>query len=669
MWAYRRWLRSAFGGVVGLAIVAAVAAQPPTELPPPIPPSPPSFPGALSPPAAPLPVVVEQPGAPINPTVPTPPYRPLPSAESLFAPTVTAERALPPTVTVVPPGPPSAVIAPPAGPPAAAVVPPAAPPAVVIPPAPPAIPPGLPPAASPALPIPPAPPSVPVNTNADPVLPPPEIPLIPPFPPASVAAPAPHTAATLPPAMLPMPTALPGAPGLAPTPGVGGVPAIPAEPAIKAEPKSWVVGDNMGMTARWNHGLHVETIDRAFRIHPVGRIQYDNVFMTAGTRVQFAPGGVGRVDDGTAFRRLRLGVEGTIWEVVDFWIEPDYANTFNAEGPNENGIIANTFAPTDMWAQLTHIPIIGNLRFGSLKPAYSFEHMTSSRFLNFMERSLMFDAFVGGIDNGFQPGFFLFNWTKNERATWQASITHNTTNVFGFNVGDGEFNYAARVTGLPVYADEGRKLLHLGVSYSHRSLDDRQERFRARTSVRNGPAALATRLVDLRVAGDSRDMLIPEFVAVAGPLSIQAEYLGTWVQNARVPEAGPDSRPRGTLFFQGAYIDVMYFLTGEHRAYDTKAGAFTRVIPYENFFLVRDANGRFGGGMGAWQVGARYSYLNLNSKDVSGGIVHDMTLGVNWFWNPNMKWQCNYSLARRDVGGAIGNGIVQGFGLRFAMDF
>ena len=39
------------------------------------------------------------------------------------------------------------------------------------------------------------------------------------------------------------------------------------------------------------------------------------------------------------------------------------------------------------------MPWIGNLRIGNQKPPISFEHMTSSRFLNFLERSYGFDAF------------------------------------------------------------------------------------------------------------------------------------------------------------------------------------------------------------------------------------------------------------------------------------
>ena len=46
-----------------------------------------------------------------------------------------------------------------------------------------------------------------------------------------------------------------------------------------------------------------------------------------------------------------------------------------------------------------------------------------------------------------------------------------------------------------------------------------------------------------------------------------------------------------------------------------------------------------------------------------------MTLGVNWFLNPNMKVQWNYFLAYRDVAGTAGDGFINGFGVRTAIDF
>jgi phosphate-selective porin OprO/OprP len=281
----------------------------------------------------------------------------------------------------------------------------------------------------------------------------------------------------------------------------------------------------------------------------------------------------------------------------------------------------------------------------------------------------MLEAFIGGIDNGFQPGFLVFNTAVDERVSWQVSATHNQNNVFGFNVGDGEYNYCARVVGRPVYEDGGRELLHVGLGVSHRQLDDRLARFRARNLIRNGPAARSLALADLRLAGESQDIVQPELAMNIGPLTVAAEYLATWVHDVAFPLVGPTRADRGTVFYQGYYVQALYFLTGESRGYQTRLGIWDRVVPFENFFLVRGADGCLARGLGAWQVGARYSYLDLNDKNVDGGIVHDLTLGVNWFWNPNMKWQANYTLARRDVPGADGNGTVQGLGLRFAMDF
>ena len=35
----------------------------------------------------------------------------------------------------------------------------------------------------------------------------------------------------------------------------------------------------------------------------------------------------------------------------------------------------------------------------------------------------------------------------------------------------------------------------------------------------------------------------------------------------------------GTLFYLGGYVEVLYFLTGEHRAYIREGAIYDRVIP------------------------------------------------------------------------------------------
>ena len=108
-----------------------------------------------------------------------------------------------------------------------------------------------------------------------------------------------------------------------------------------------------------------------------------------------------------------------------------------------------------------------------------------------------------------------------------------------------------------------------------------------------------------------------------------------------------------------------YFLTGEHREYNKESATFTRVVPRQRLAWKRTG---FTGG-GAWQVAARYSYLDLNSKGIEGGRVHDLTVGLNWFLNPNMKVQFNYFLTDRDAAGTAGDGLIHGFATRLAIDW
>jgi phosphate-selective porin OprO/OprP len=93
--------------------------------------------------------------------------------------------------------------------------------------------------------------------------------------------------------------------------------------------------------------------------------------------------------------------------------------------------------------------------------------------------------------------------------------------------------------------------------------------------------------------------------------------------------------------FSGWYVESSYFLTGEHRPYRRQLGTFDRVIPFEDFFRV-DTNRGVCTGLGAWQVAARLSHLDLDDATVAGGTLTDATLGVNWYLNPFTRLQFNY---------------------------
>jgi phosphate-selective porin OprO/OprP len=412
----------------------------------------------------------------------------------------------------------------------------------------------------------------------------------------------------------------------------------------------------------WKSGLRFESEDKDFSLFVGGRFQFDTVGYATTRDIRSNIPGTNALEDGVSFRRMRLDMGGTIYTNIDFYAQVDFANgLILTNGTTRTG--NNATYPTDMWVTFKDLPLVGNIRVGNQKMLYSFEHLTSSRFLTFLERSLGFDAFAEGQNNGFEPGITAFDNYADKRGTWGVGLFKNTRSPFGWNVGANELEVNGRVTYLPVYEDGGCFLVHVGLGAATKDLDDGQARFRARLDARNSPSALSPLIADTgNFNGRNQQILVPEFAMVKGPFSLQAEYYASWVNDVDLGTAAAPN-PKGTVFFQSAYAEAAFFLTGEHREYNREAGTFGRVVPKERLSWTRSGFT----GCGAWQVAARYSYLNLSGAN--GNVVHDMTLGLNWFMNPNMKVQWNYFLADRETSGPVGNGIIQGFATRVAIDF
>jgi phosphate-selective porin OprO and OprP len=450
------------------------------------------------------------------------------------------------------------------------------------------------------------------------------------------------------------------------------------ETAIYSPPESsgfespgMVVGQDMAMTASWKNGIELATKDRAYRFHVGGRWQFDSSWYSVDPAVQNnLPGGV-QYHDGVDFRRARLRVDGTIYEVIEFDCEYDFVNSSRLRNSADTGAAdINVPALTDLWMQFSHTPI-GNIRVGNQKEAIGFEHMVSSRFLPFMERSFNQDTFYGGSFNGFTPGAAVFD-TIEERVGYNIGIFKPTNNVFGTSVNDGDYAVTGRLAWLPVYEDEGRQLVHLGVSGRQATTYDGRMRFRTRDAMRAGASVQWPLPADISVLGNRMQWINAEFAAVQGPWTLQAEWLTSLTSHAREITTAGIGPEVDSLSYHGGYVQLLYFLTGENDHYNFGRMSLDRVVPYENFFWVPGDGGSCFG-TGAWQIGARYNYLDLNDQGINGGELHNLTAGLNWFFNPNTKWQFNYIATFRDASQTVdfadGSGWIHGWGMRFAQDF
>jgi len=429
----------------------------------------------------------------------------------------------------------------------------------------------------------------------------------------------------------------------------------------------------------WRNGVWIVSGDR-FAAHVGGRVYADlgwvnadamkfhnNVFNLYNNQTS--------IRDGSEFRTVRLLAEGTLYKYIQYKVEL--------------GWDGDTVMVYDAYLQMIDVPFIGNIQAGHFKEPFSLEEQTDSLYGTFMERSLG-NVLVPGRNPGLMIHDAILGEEGHERLSWAIGVFRMeevgqllNTPVQGTNItSDGGYALSMRVTGLPWYADNGEKLLHLGFAYSVRT-PPHDTRWGVGEMVRYAarPEAhwLRFHVLDTAWIGwpadpttgavDNVNSFGAELAVVYGPFSVQMEYTGVKLDTDTVilPFAfNPDRflRPfQENPCFNAFYVEASYFITGEHREYDHERGAFKRVTPKKNF--------REDGGWGAVQVATRYSYVDLDAEYANGlnshGECSNWTMGVNWHLNPNVRLMANYIRScpdRVDTANALDI-----FMMRFQWDF
>jgi len=361
-------------------------------------------------------------------------------------------------------------------------------------------------------------------------------------------------------------------------------------------------------------GIKFASADGSAKFHVGGRIMADTAIYNDDRS---------NLGNGAELRRARLFLAGTVYENWQFKGQYDFAG--------------NKVAIKDAYLRYNGWPV--QITLGNHHEPFGLEELTSSKYITFMERGLP-GVFSPSRNFGLSAGAHGRQWSA--RAGIFGKGINNTTG------GDEGYGFTGRVTYAPIL--QKQHSLHFGAAFSHRDFGDvgtTKFRERAESHITEVRLINTGTLAD----ADSMNLLGLETAAVLGPFSVQSEYTHASV-NRNAGSANAD--------FSGWYAYASWFLTGESRAYNGKSGTFGRVHPKTRAGI---------DGIGAWELGLRYSELDLSDADVFGGQQKDLTLGLNWYLAPSIRLMANYVKVLQVQGGPNDNDEPSVFQLRGQIDF
>jgi phosphate-selective porin OprO/OprP len=348
-------------------------------------------------------------------------------------------------------------------------------------------------------------------------------------------------------------------------------------------------------------GLRAQSADGQYKVRFGGRMQADYAFYDKD---------LNELGSGSELRTMRMRMMGSVSKSWDYKLEADF-------------LPAGGVRITEAYIAYKGMPN-AVLMAGNLFELYGLEEFSSSTDITFMERSIAVDAIVPDYNQGVSytrwgdsyniaAGIFGNSTNDTGNATTSSSPNVSCTATVSCNE---SWGYSTRFVFAPMH--EVGNTLSLGLSAYWRDPVTDSWRVRARPDSH----VTGARLVDTGMVKDVKDVMAAGVEAswTSGPLSVQAEYNQQML-----------SRDKGAkdAEYKGWYVYGSYILTGETRPWDMPSATYGRVSP-------RGANG-------AWELALRFDSLDLNDTGagVAGGKIDNVTLGLNWYANNNIKLMLN----------------------------
>ncbi|HXH54457.1 MAG TPA: porin [Gammaproteobacteria bacterium] len=303
----------------------------------------------------------------------------------------------------------------------------------------------------------------------------------------------------------------------------------------------------------------------------------------------------------------------------------------------------------DTWISYSGLAENNQIYFGRLSGNwFGLDNANSGTWNPFLERSLVATTFYPGDGIGFMTDF----WSDSAGITFTAMKSDQSATNEVPSMRD-RWKGTVRATVAPVH-EEG-DVWHFGVSGAYRKLVDavptnkesagvaffaspgaKIRNATAMNSVVNTNSGNPQSVIsgtEVPIQTNNVRMFNIDAARQIGPFMLEGEYTTAFVnrkgtQQFRQADGSIVNVSQGNLQFNGWNIQTRYMLTGEYHEYDVRDGQFGSVKPCSEY--------------GAIEAAARYDYVDLNDKNVRGGSQHDVTLGLNWFLNQNVRLSMNY---------------------------
>jgi len=345
-----------------------------------------------------------------------------------------------------------------------------------------------------------------------------------------------------------------------------------------------------------------------------GRIQLDSRhFMDDNQRDTLAA-------DGFDVRRAFMGVSGKIAKYYDYKVVANFGNADSTSTQKSNQL-DEAFFGINYWKE-------ASFRFGQQKMPFSLEEQTSSRFIDFQERSML-NTMVPGKEMGvqmhgtFSNGIFYGaaistgeGFSKTESNTGDSS---DVIGRIGINLAEAMGN-KANVYHVAIAGSTGNQ-----GNTSHNASYNAEDR--------------GASFIIQANSSKGRNRYGLEGALAMSSLKVQGEYMQREFTGLKTAIGA--NAINSDVDVDGYYLSTSWLITGEKYADAYKGGKFDRINP------LRDFNpDNISKGFGAWEVGARYSSVDARDLGVTTTTAYNKadtyTVGLKWIPTPYVRVLLNY---------------------------